>query len=60
MEIIYFLIPLIVIGGPVLIVVLLGYLVFGNFPDSWTWAGAGLIIVSGVYIAIRERRRRRD
>jgi drug/metabolite transporter (DMT)-like permease len=37
----------------------LGYLVFGNFPDSWTWAGAGLIIVSGVYIAIRERRRRR-
>ena len=37
-----------------------GYLVFGNFPDPWTWAGAGLIIVSGVYIAIRERRRRRD
>jgi drug/metabolite transporter (DMT)-like permease len=38
----------------------LGYLVFGNFPDSWTWAGAGLIVASGVYIAIREHRRRRN
>jgi len=38
----------------------LGYLIFGNFPDSWTWAGAGLIVASGVYIAVRERRRRRD
>jgi len=38
----------------------LGYLVFNNFPDSWTWAGAGLIIASGVYIALREQRRRRD
>jgi len=38
----------------------LGYLVFDNFPDSWTWIGAGLIVASGAYIAIRERRRRRD
>ena len=38
----------------------LGYLIFGNFPDSWTWAGAGLIVASGLYIAFRERRRRRD
>jgi drug/metabolite transporter (DMT)-like permease len=38
----------------------LGYVVFANFPDSWTWAGAGLIVASGVYIALRERRRRRD
>jgi drug/metabolite transporter (DMT)-like permease len=35
----------------------LGYLIFGNFPDLWTWAGAGLIIASGIYIALRERRR---
>ena len=38
----------------------LGYLVFNNFPDSWTWAGASLIVASGVYIAIRERRRRQN
>ena len=38
--------------------VTLGYLVFGNFPDPWTWLGAGVIIGSGIYIAFRERRRR--
>ena len=37
----------------------LGYLVFNNFPDSWTWIGASLIVASGIYIALRERRRRR-
>jgi drug/metabolite transporter (DMT)-like permease len=36
----------------------LGYLIFGQFPDLWTWVGAGVIIASGVYIALRERRRR--
>ncbi len=36
----------------------LGYLVFNNFPDLWTWVGAGVIIASGIYIAFRERRRR--
>jgi drug/metabolite transporter (DMT)-like permease len=36
----------------------LGYLIFGNFPDLWTWAGAVIIIVSGVYIALRERKLR--
>jgi hypothetical protein len=24
----------------------------------WTWVGAGVIIASGVYIALQERRRR--
>jgi drug/metabolite transporter (DMT)-like permease len=38
----------------------LGYLVFGNFPDVWTWLGAGVIIASGIYIALRERRRREE
>ena len=38
----------------------LGYVVFANFPDSWTWAGASLIMASGIYIALRERRRQRD
>ena len=33
-----------------------GYLVFGDFPDSWTWAGIAIVIASGVYISLRERR----
>jgi drug/metabolite transporter (DMT)-like permease len=37
---------------------LLGYMIFGHFPDLWTWVGAGVIILSGVYIAWRERRLR--
>jgi drug/metabolite transporter (DMT)-like permease len=37
---------------------ILGYLIFGNFPDAWTWLGAAVIIASGVYVAFRERRRR--
>ena len=36
----------------------LGYLVFDNFPDLWTWVGAVVIIASGLYIAVRERKRR--
>jgi drug/metabolite transporter (DMT)-like permease len=36
----------------------LGYAIFHNFPDLWTWIGAGVIIASGIYIAFRERRRR--
>ena len=36
----------------------LGYLIFDNFPDVWTWIGAAIIIASGLYIALRERRLR--
>jgi drug/metabolite transporter (DMT)-like permease len=35
-----------------------GYVVFGNIPDAWTFAGAAVIISSGLYIAHRERVRR--
>jgi drug/metabolite transporter (DMT)-like permease len=35
----------------------LGYLIFANFPDALTWVGALIIIASGLYIAMRERRR---
>ncbi len=38
--------------------VVLGYLLFANFPDLWTWLGSGVIIASGIYIAWRERKRR--
>lgn len=36
-----------------------GYLVFGELPDAWSWAGAGLIVASGLYTFHRERVRRR-
>ncbi len=32
-----------------------GLVVFGNFPDLWTWVGAAIITASGLYIAHRER-----
>lgn len=38
----------------------LGYLIFGQFPDVWTWVGAVVIILSGLYIAMRERKRARE
>ncbi len=34
----------------------LGYLLFGEVPDPWTWIGAAIIIVSTLYIAHRESR----
>lgn len=35
----------------------LGWLVFGQFPDALTLAGAALIVGSGVFTILRERRR---
>jgi drug/metabolite transporter (DMT)-like permease len=35
--------------------IFLGYLVFDTWPDLWVFAGAGIIIASGVYLAHRER-----
>ena len=37
---------------------ILGYLIFGNFPDLPTWFGAAIIIASGLYVALRAHRRR--
>jgi len=37
---------------------LLGYAVFGDMPDGWTFVGAAVIIASGLYTAHRERVRR--
>jgi len=34
-----------------------GWFVFGERPDLWTWAGAALIVASGLYALARERRR---
>lgn len=32
-----------------------GYVIFANLPDAWTWIGAIVIILSGVYVWHRER-----
>jgi drug/metabolite transporter (DMT)-like permease len=34
----------------------LGYFIWGDWPDYYTWMGAALIISSGLYIFLRERR----
>lgn len=36
------------------VAVILGYAMFGEFPDLWTWIGAGLIIGAGLFVAWRE------
>jgi drug/metabolite transporter (DMT)-like permease len=38
----------------------LGYLIFDESPDVWTWAGAAVIIASGLYVGYRERVRYRQ
>lgn len=32
-----------------------GYVVFGDFPDLWTWVGVAIILASGLYVFWRER-----
>jgi drug/metabolite transporter (DMT)-like permease len=38
----------------------LGFFVFGDLPDLWTFLGAGIIAISGIYIVHRERVRARQ
>ncbi len=38
---------------------LLGYLIWGDFPDAMTLSGMAIVVASGVYIAYREFRRGR-
>jgi drug/metabolite transporter (DMT)-like permease len=33
-----------------------GWFIFGDFPDGWTWTGIAVIVASGIYISWRERR----
>jgi drug/metabolite transporter (DMT)-like permease len=40
--------------------IVLGYLVFGDIPNRWTLAGAGIVIASGLYLIHRERAARRS
>jgi len=36
--------------------VILGFLVFGDIPSTWTWLGAAIIVGSGLYIGWSESR----
>ena len=41
-------------------VAIIGYLVFGEIPDLFTWIGGAMIFSSALYIAYRETVRRRS
>ncbi|MEX0921152.1 MAG: DMT family transporter [Rhodovibrionaceae bacterium] len=42
----------------IIMMTLVGYVAFGDFPDSWTWVGIAVIVASGLYTSWRERVRR--
>ena len=35
--------------------ILLGVVIFGDIPDSWTLLGSGIIVATGVFTFYRER-----
>ena len=39
----------------IVVAVILGYAIFGDFPNPLTWAGIAIIVSSGLYIIHRER-----
>ena len=63
------LLPAMIVGTPITMMVglvagglgvgiatLLGFIFFGDFPDATTWLGIAIIIASGIYVFLRERR----
>ncbi len=41
-----------------LFAIILGWLLFGTLPDGWTMVGGVIVVVSGIYMLWRERRKR--
>lgn len=37
-----------------LVAIIAGLVVFGEWPDFWTWIGAGLVVSAGIYTILRE------
>jgi drug/metabolite transporter (DMT)-like permease len=37
-------------------ILILGLTLFGERPDAWTYAGAALILVAGLYTLVRQAR----
>jgi drug/metabolite transporter (DMT)-like permease len=44
----------------IVLVIILGFVVFGDLPNRWTLAGASIVIASGLYMLHRERLRWRN
>lgn len=40
--------------------VMFGYLWFDDLPDRLTWAGIAVIVATGIYISVRERKRKQE
>lgn len=40
----------------ILLAAVIGYVLFGEVPDVWTWVGAGIVVTASIYIAQREAR----
>ncbi|MDS9466430.1 DMT family transporter [Paracoccus sp. MBLB3053] len=40
--------------------IFLGLVIFGEWPDLWTWAGSMLVVGAGIYSILRERQLRRS
>jgi drug/metabolite transporter (DMT)-like permease len=32
-----------------------GIVLFGDFPDAYTWTGAGIVVVAGILMLLRDR-----
>ena len=43
-----------------LFAVILGWLLFGTLPDAWTLLGGAIVVASGIYMLLRERRKRME
>ena len=39
-----------------LFAIILGWLLFDTLPDRWTLLGGAIVVVSGIYMLLRERR----
>ena len=39
--------------------ILLGFVAFGDLPDGWTLIGSAIVVASGIYTLLRERKLRR-
>ena len=40
----------------IIMAVIVGFMLFGDFPDLWTWVGIAVLAASGLYISLRERK----
>ena len=43
-----------------LFAIILGWLLFGTLPDFWTLLGGVIVVASGIYMLLRERRKRME